>query len=195
MVNEKFEFTQKMFYAARLFLASKLPDCTLTQNDMAKKVLHVAPNLYSKWERGDNTVPAVAMTAMNIVIKAACRGLNLDNMPLTEFYKFCQDRGVTVDDETFGQDHFAIARSFLCWISPEAKANQEDVAKMLGVMTNLYSKWERGGGTGNRAPAIAITAMRLILKLSIAGFEHREMDMKDFIEFVSRITDDKVKMT
>ena len=193
-MNIQKDFQQEMFYAARIFLASKTPDCTLTQNDMAKKVLHVAPNLYSKWERGDNTVPAVAITVMDIILKATCADIDLDALPLTEFYEFCADRGIAVSDETFNQDHFAIARTFLGWISPEAKANQEDVAKMLGVMTNLYSKWERGGETGNKAPAIAITAMRLILKLVIAGIDHNELSMADFIEFKQNISKDKVKM-
>lgn len=187
-------FTQNLFYAARAYLASKRDDCSLPQSLMARDYLHIDANLYSKWERGNSSVPAVAMTAMKILIKTAEAGINLEKIRLKPFFDFCKKQGISVTKKSFGQEHFSLVRSYLAFISPEAKANQDDLAKMLGVAPNLYSKWERGGETGNTAPAVAVTAMMLILKLSIAKIDYEQLSMDEFFEFAEDMPETKVKM-
>lgn len=188
------QFTQAHFYAARAYLASKTPACSLSQSSLANNFLHVAGNLYAKWERNTTIAPAVAVNTMKILTQVAENGIDLNDVSLQPFYDFCAERGINVSDETLSQDHFASARAFLAYNSIDAKLNQEEMATLLGVVPNLYSKWERGGETGNTAPAVAMTAVVILIKLSILKVDYRQLSIKEFWVFAEQLPKGRVKM-
>lgn len=188
------QFTQAHFYAARAYLASKTPTCSLSQTSMAKQHLHVAPNLYAKWERNTTIAPAVAVNTVKILTLIAEHNIKTEEVSLEPFFAFCHEKGIEIDEKTFCQDHFASVRAFLAFNSPGAKLNQEEMAGLLGVVPNLYSKWERGGETGNSSPAVAMSAVTLLIKLSILSIDYQQLTMREFWAFADQLPEGKVKM-